>query len=187
MKLFVAATALVSVSAWQRAFANQPTFIASTDDWWSPAAAVKQFGDLETETEKYFATYFDTTSQGTKAGNQMAKHLQKTRDDMQKLNDRCGATSSRGRRGADNGERLTLATNDPKSALFTLFWAYARWARNEIQPTCPKAAMRMFKKIDRLQQITAWAYCAKVSDSSPFCSWALYDSNDNRKKEPKTI
>ena len=143
MKLFVAATALVSVSAYQRAFANQPTFIAGTDDWWSPAAAVKQFGDLETETEKYFATYFDTTSQGTKAGNQMAKHLQKTRDDMQKLNDRCGATSSRGRRGADNGERLTLATNDPKSALFTLFWAYARWARNEIQPTCPKAAMRM--------------------------------------------
>jgi hypothetical protein len=144
MKLFVAATtALVSVSADQRAFANVPSFIANTESWWSPYAAVKHFGDLETETPKYFATYFDTTSQGRKAGNQMAKHLQKTRDDMQKLNARCGATSSRGRRGADNEGRYILPIDDPKAALFNLFWSYARWARNEIHPTCPKAAMRM--------------------------------------------
>ena len=175
MKLFTPVLAFASsASASERAFANVPSFITETEDWWTPAAAKKQFNDLAVGTAGYFDNYYPDTAAANRAAGKMEALLEDVQDDMLRIanSEKCSADGSNNdsnddsnddyRKRRDVDERWTLPVGDPRAALFQMFWAHARWARNEIYPTCPKKAMRILKRLDRLQLIAAWQYCDKV-------------------------
>lgn len=59
-----------------------------------------------------------------------------------------------------------------------LFWAHARWAREEINAAagknCAKKRERIFKKLDRLRAITAWQYCDKDCVRNNFVKYEYF-------------
>lgn len=172
----------------ERAFANVPEFIAGKDDWWNPTAAGKQFNDLQIGTQEYFGTFYPADNKAAqRAALRVGTLLDKTRQNLMSLNTKCQARGENGRRrrAVKVQDRWTVPKDSPRKALFQLFWAYARWARNQIFPNCPKAALRIYKRMDRLQLITAWHYCDKVDESEGFCDWALYENDGRRKTHPR--
>ena len=79
--------------------------------------------------------------------------LDKTRKNLMTLNAKCQAKGENGRkrRSVKVQDRWTVPKDSPRKALFQLFWAYARWARNQIFPNCPKAALRIVS-LDRFDR-----------------------------------
>ena len=79
------------------------------------------------------------------------------------------------RKKRDVEERWTLG-DDVNKAFHGLYWAHARWTREEIgqngSAQCDRKAMRFYKRLDRLRHIAAWQFCDKVDSYAPFCSWA---------------
>ena len=135
MKLFTPVLAFASsASASERAFANVPSFITETEDWWTPAAAKNQFNDLAVGTAGYFDNYYPDTAAANRAAGKMEALLEDVQDDMLRIanSEKCSADGSNNdsnydsnddsnddyRKRRDVDERWTLPVGNPEPRCF---------------------------------------------------------------------
>ena len=80
--------------------------------------------------------------------------------------------------------------NEPQKGFLQLYWAHARWAREEINQSagdnCALKRVRIFKRLDRLRHITAWQYCDKVDSNLGICKWAYVHKKGGNKENPRS-
>jgi len=170
-----------------RAFSDNNKFLSASDaSWWNANAAVAQFQDLVEGGDAYFGNYWKASGRSEAVSGRLNTLLENARNQMQEMAYDC-PNDDAGRKKREIGERWEFPDN-PQNGFMQLFWAHARWAREEINAAagknCAKKRERIFKKLDRLRAITAWQYCDKVDSGISFCKWA--HGINKKTGQPKT-
>merc|ERR1712050_297478 len=190
MKLFSAAILATGALADDRTFADKPEFFTAITENWTPKWSETKFSTIEENTKIYFDTYVDADNKrAQKVAGKMSAFLQGTRNGAKKIAKKCNPAGRRRRNAEGDEARYVVPADNPQRALWQLFGQHAEWVRNEIYTSdkrnCKGHAMRLFKRLDRYQEIWAWQFCSKISTAPQFCSWAYFNKNGGTKIHPR--
>merc|ERR1711972_17981 len=185
MKLFsLFITTTLAKDDVDRMFSDRPEFITGNVQGWDNSRVATKFGELDSETRKYFKDFLApliNNSDAQRAADKMQQHFEKAIGNIGQAAGLC--YGNRKKRATDDNTRWALTENQGNKVAFNgLLWQYGNFIRQVIAPNkskkCSKLALRLYRRLDRFNFIWKWHTCTKgISPESSDCDWAAFHTN----------
>ena len=175
----------------ERAFVNEPSFLAvGSESWWSEDVEPKYIQKTEDGIPAMVAA-FRAAAVGDRAERindvatrfeaQMKRLIKNMRNSLKRCNKRSGDRKRRSpsERGYQYGD-IEADFNEG------LWWQLAKWTRNSMYEDCPDLAWPLLARIDRFRWIYMRHYCDFVDNDCPM-GWALWHDEAKTVKRPNNF
>ena len=176
----------------ERAFVDNDTWMAKTEDWWTqglqagwhdPEEYIQEIDDaVPAMADAIENGYYGDETKRAEIAEQFARQMAHLTASLRKKEDKCGqndrvAAEGSDRKRRDTQERAQVGTFGSIEKDFKVIWFdLAKWARNSMQEDCPALVYPVYARIDRFRWIYMRHYCEFVNPNCSF-NWALNDQN----------
>ena len=196
MKISSVLLASAHAAPGERAFVNEPSFLAvGSEDWWSAdvepgylqktingiPAMVQAFRDAASSQPARAARINAVADRFESQMNTLINHMRNSNKRCKESHNKKGNKIVGGRKRRAPEERGYQYGDIEADFNDGLWWQLGKWTRNSMYVDCPDRAWPLLARIDRFRWIYMRHYCDFVDNNCPM-QWALYHSNGEKRK-----